>query len=468
MLVVISDLHLTDGSSGETIKAGAFERFANELSWLAQQASVREHGVCAPVDEVDVLLLGDILDVIRSSRWLESDLRPWDDPGTIAPVIDDITTATLAHNEEGLAFLRGLKDGVRVDVGGDRCHVPVRLHFMVGNHDWFYHLKGPAHDAIRAKVRTAFGLSNTSHGDDAPFLHSLDDIVVDGRTLRADDESRAGPLRALLRKHGVLSRHGDIFDPFNFDLDRGRDASSLGDCMVIELLNRFPHDVAQGLGIDLDDRLIVGLKEIDNVRPLLLIPTWLLGVLRREEQRGRKGITEKVMAVWSGRVDAFLSHPFVRSLDKPFKNDLVDGLQVALRLSKHESILALSSKLPTWMQALVVGGDSYAPQALTEEAIKSGAVDFAVYGHTHHAEVVPLTAVDDGDTVTGEQLELNAGTWRCVHERCIGPGQQLNFAPSHVMTWLTFYAPGERKGRRYETWSGQLDVRRRHDGARIL
>ncbi len=71
MLVVISDLHLTDGSSGETIKVGAFERFAAEPSSLAAQASERPDDVCAPVDGVDVLMLGDVIDVIRSARWLD-------------------------------------------------------------------------------------------------------------------------------------------------------------------------------------------------------------------------------------------------------------------------------------------------------------------------------------------------------------------------------------------------------------
>jgi len=457
MLVVISDLHLTDGSSGETIKAGAFARFADELRWLAAQASQRQDGQCLAVDGVDVLLLGDILDVIRSSRWLQSSLRPWDDPARIAAVVDDITAATLQHNAAAIGHLRALQQDLGVDVGGARVPVPLRLHFMVGNHDWFFHLPGVAYDAIRRRVVDAFGLHPATHGDAGPFLHSLDDITVSGRLLKADDDPRVAPLRQLLRRHGVVARRGDIFDAFNFDAEKGRDASSLGDCMVIELLNRFPHDVADALGLPPDDRLIVGLKEIDNVRPLLMIPTWLLGVLQRER---RPGLKDAVMQVWRRRVRDFLDHPFVRSLDRPFRFDLVDGLALALTLSGNTTVLELAAELPAWMQPLLLGSDSYAKQSLDETAIKDGSADFAVYGHTHHAEVVPLAAVDDGASDRGEQLELNAGTWRCVHERCIGRGQSLAFSASHVMTWLTFYGPGERKGRRYETWSGRLDVKR--------
>ncbi len=348
MLVVISDLHLTDGSSGETIKAGAFERFAAEPSSLAAQASERPDDVCAPVDGVDVLMLGDVIDVIRSARWLDHQLRPWDDAARIAPVVKDITDATLRNNAESLEHLRRLKGALPVRLNdGATVDVPLRLHFMVGNHDWMYRLPGPAFDESRRLIREAFGLADTTHGDDGPYLHSLDDISV-GRTLiHADDDAKVDGLRQMFREHGVVARHGDIFDPFNFDASRGRSHSSLGDCMVIELLNRFPHAVAQALGLSLDDRLIVDLKEIDNVRPLLMIPTWLLGVLRREAARGRPTIPEAVMQVWSDRVDAFLNHPFVRSLDKAFWPDLVDGLEIALTLSKHESVLDVVSKLPS-------------------------------------------------------------------------------------------------------------------------
>ena len=36
----------------------------------------------------------------------------------------------------------------------DRQRVPVkvRLHYTVGNHDWYYHLPGPAFDAIRREI----------------------------------------------------------------------------------------------------------------------------------------------------------------------------------------------------------------------------------------------------------------------------------------------------------------------------
>jgi len=45
MLIIISDLHLTDGTSGETIKEGAFFLLRERLFSLAYDASWRAPGV---------------------------------------------------------------------------------------------------------------------------------------------------------------------------------------------------------------------------------------------------------------------------------------------------------------------------------------------------------------------------------------------------------------------------------------
>lgn len=99
MLVVISDLHLTDGTVGQSIPAGAFQIFAHRLRDMAVSASYRGGGGYRPIERIDVLLLGDVLDVIRSARWLGGDARPWDNPQSqavaamTARIVGDILTA---------------------------------------------------------------------------------------------------------------------------------------------------------------------------------------------------------------------------------------------------------------------------------------------------------------------------------------------------------------------------------------
>ncbi len=176
MLVILSDTHLTDGSSGDTVHAGAFRLFAQELGDLAYDASKREDGRYEPIKELHLLLLGDILDVIRSTQWLDDPVRPWDDPQSDAFTrkITAITQKILSNNRESLAILKNFKDGRTItippatpegtpaEVGWNpesegRVPVDVHIYYMVGNHDWFYHLRGPAYDDLRREIVQAMG-----------------------------------------------------------------------------------------------------------------------------------------------------------------------------------------------------------------------------------------------------------------------------------------------------------------------
>ncbi len=113
MLVIISDLHLTDGSSGQTIREGAFRVFRQRLRDMAYDASWRapmgnQAPQYEPIEQMGLILLGDILDVIRSSKWLEDPVRPWDvsDPkvmkGALADKVEQFNTGILKHNKASL------------------------------------------------------------------------------------------------------------------------------------------------------------------------------------------------------------------------------------------------------------------------------------------------------------------------------------------------------------------------------
>jgi hypothetical protein len=73
MLVFVSDVHMTDGSSGETIKPTAFRIFVENLRKLADSVK--------PLEEIRLVLLEDIFDIIRSTQWLSVSDRPWDSAG---------------------------------------------------------------------------------------------------------------------------------------------------------------------------------------------------------------------------------------------------------------------------------------------------------------------------------------------------------------------------------------------------
>lgn len=447
MLVIISDIHLTDGTAGQTIKAGAFEIFREALHDLATEASWRRPSdgaaVYKPISCVDVVLLGDILDVIRSARWCAGPVRPWGDitDPRFSAKVEEITAGILDNNQEALQILKSMTCGqwIRVPAAarlregcaapsGELKPVTVQIHYMVGNHDWVYHLPGPAFNRIRGQISQAIGLANPA---DSIFPY----------------DPRESPIvERVLREHEVFARHGDYYDGENFD--RERNASSLGDAIVVELLGRFPEQVEAHLGAALPKECALGLREIDNVRPVEFVPAWLDALLDKTctgEQ------AEAVKEIWNQIADQFLGVDFVRK-----HHSLVKW---GLRFSSGFSLETLRQLVP-WgkrqlMKAGLVGGDFY-PHAGREDQFKDLTARFIVYGHTHHHEIVPLrvTQTQSGPV---SQIYMNSGTWRAIHEPTRLSGRTEDFVGYHVMSYLAFFKGDERKGHSFESWSGALD-----------
>lgn len=444
MLIIASDLHLTDGTSGETIQQGAFFLLRERLFSLAYDASWRAPNVYIPIERIDLVLLGDILDVIRSSYWCSAPphVRPWGNPADpdFITAVETVNRGILSHNAKSLGVIKSLSNHITVPAadtnhrplaskddfsGTNRVTVPVFTHYLVGNHDWFYHLPGAAFDRIRASVIEALGLSNAG----GPFPHAPEEYPQ---------------LLEIYKAHNVWARHGDIFDGDNFDGDRNK--SSLGDAIVVELLNRFPATVREKLGSQLPPECLDGLKEIDNVRPLVVIPTWIDSLLRRTCSKPQ---AEAVKTIWNSLANDFLEIPFVK--------EHTSALKFGLKLSTGISLATLSRAL-LWLKAKFgVGNEQpFYQNALTEEAYKNGTAHFIVYGHTHHYEMVVLKAANPKAGLSFDQVYINSGTWRAVHEIAAANTKSEEFAGYKVMTYLVFYQGNERVGREFETWSGAL------------
>ena len=449
MLAIISDLHLTDGTGGATINPGAFEIFVERVNDLAFRASWRADGKYRPVEQINLLLLGDVLDIIRSASWLQSNVRPWDDPHstgmvqTVTSIVDEI----LAHNSRAVKTLRWLtaEGAIQVppatrtgqpDFNAELWTVEVQTHYMVGNHDWHLHLPGHGYNLIRQKVVEQLGLAN-AYGN--PFPH---------------DPMECPELLETLRRHRVFARHGDIFDPINFTEDR--DTSSLGDAIVVELMGRFATELTNQVDeSDLSPAVVTGLRELDNVRPTLLVPVWIDGMLQRSCTS--PVVRKQIKRVWDRLADDFLQLPIVHDRDTWSPFDLVDGLENALKFSKRLSI-GWASKIATWLHSLRGStSDSFYRHAMAEQDFRNRRARHIVYGHTHSAETIPLDA-SYADEFVLNQMYFNSGTWRRVHRPTVAASAEHEFIPQESMTYLSFFEGDERSGRPFETWSGTLGV----------
>lgn len=445
MLVIISDLHLTDGTTGATLDSGAMELFTDRLADLAWRASWRAGGRYEPLERIELVLLGDGLDLIHSRRWLTTDVRPWSDMSspaaseTVASITDDI----LRHNVEAIRSLRSLAtEGVitvpQADVAGQpvlddaEVPVPVRTYYMVGNHDWPLHLRGPQYDVIRHKVAHHLGLANQHN---RPFPH---------------EAGESEDLHEALRRHRVLARHGDIYDPLAFSDDR--DAASLSDVIGIELVGRFIAHVETELAAELSPAAIAELSGMDQVRPLLLIPAWMESLLERTVPQ--LSLRTAIKRTWDSLVEQMLALYIVRERNSWSPVDLIDGLSAALRFSRRDSSNWTGRTL-NWLASLRGGqSESYLMHALAEQDFRNRRARHIVYGHTHSQETIPLDA-SHADGYVLHQTYFNAGTWRRVYQPTRALSQQ-EFSTAENLSLLSFYQGNERGGRAYETWQGTL------------
>ena len=416
MQVFISDVHLTDGTSGETIKAGAFKLFADQLKKLVQDVNA---------EELKIVLLGDIFDVIRSTKWLKEQVRPWLPKETgQETVVKSIVTDIILKNKDSLDYLKGLRQ-----FAAER-KIAFDLQYVIGNHDWLIN----RYPNIIKDV--ALALEITPPPDKFPL--EIPDLV-----------------------YKTIARHGDIYDNFNYMGDR--DKSSIGDAIVIELLNRFPEAV--GLALDtlgnlLTDKekkcIVDKLKEIDNIRPLLDVPSWIVMVLRIIPKKAVRDVIENA---WKKCVDDFFRNiPFIRKMDVPFRLDVIDELQIALQLSSHISKQKLNelklTNLNNFFPALFAG--DYSKKAWSESMIRSGEAKYVLYGHTHDHLIVPMDQVVSNGCDIENKIYFNTGTWRQTWNKVVYDKVNIKFIGWKVLTYIAFYKAGENKDYDFEVWNGAL------------
>ncbi|MGA1980586.1 MAG: hypothetical protein ABSG99_08535 [Sedimentisphaerales bacterium] len=416
MQVFISDIHLTDGTSGTTISAKAFKLLNDNLGKLLDD--VKEGG--SPATELRIVLLGDIFDVIRSTEWPadgNDPVQPWyPKSDTQEVVVKKIVDGIIKTNKDSLDWLKKLKQLAPI----------FNSQYVIGNHDWLI-------NRYPNIVKTVASALDITPLPDERF-----------------------PTEVFEPDYKTIARHGDIYDEFNYMGDRDR--SSIGDAIVIKLLNRFPDEVGEKLsGLvtnNVKNGIVAQLKEIDNVRPLLDAPSWVLMVSSRtSDPEARRVIND----AWQKCVDDFFDIQFIKDMDIPFWPDTIDKLQIALQLSSHtskwmlEKIADMKNRFsPTGME-----GD-YHKKAWAEPKIRSGEAKYVLYGHTHDHLIVPMDQVPLNGGGTEDKIYFNTGTWRQTWNKAIFDTVNREFIGWKVLTYIAFYNEDENKDYSFEVWNGAL------------
>lgn len=354
MLILVSDLHLTDTPAHSTFNVASFDRAIDAL--LREPAS-------EAAEDVRLVLLGDVFEILKSSVWLDDDVRPWE-PSTARhrATVRNIVDRILATNADFFAVLRSLREK----------HQKLTVHFVIGNHDL------PLNTAMGAGARTAVRRHLGVSGGDAVFPDALDDP-----------------------DHSLLAQHGHHWDKSNRYAGK---SIAIGDAIVIDVLTRLPIVFAGHLGIDADDPLLRFVRETDNVIPQTpyRMAKWLADGIASLPATARAHLD----AVLGEIAEDLMARVAGYETESPIAEWWVTALKhLALVFGPMRTAL----KLPP-------GASAPPPLARNvafdlEESHRLHGVDYkyVVYGHTHIPDLRSIS------TARGLTYYLNCGTWRRQH-----------------------------------------------------
>jgi len=222
----------------------------------------------------------------------------------------------------------------------------------------------------------------------------------------------------------------------------------------MEVCNRYPEELKRRS--ELNQEIVDNMRHITNIRPALATPLWVTGQLRKLAMENKlKEVGEaELKGIWDDLADNFLHLDFVHQADKAFEFDIVDTMQLAIKISKVISFETIDNLVFRLQNKKSAGSDrSFTSYALQEPAFLDNSARYIVYGHTHHHEIVPLDA-DGEPPLEQDQFYFNSGTWRSYYDLAVKDPKEQKFVRYQTLTYLTFYKDEEREGRLFETWSG--------------
>ncbi|MDH5510894.1 MAG: hypothetical protein OEZ32_11145 [Nitrospinota bacterium] len=457
MLIIISDLHFSDGSAGDhNVRAKAFTQV-----FLRDIISVVKND---PPRKVTLLLLGDIFELARSTKWFENpdgtsfemEDRPWGATGRAdVAKYESLPKATesgrpsateiklleilgrfpesgqrgdvnkgsiLEVNWDALEFFRAFPS--LVTQGAD-IDIPVEVVYIPGNHDRMANL----YPSLCREVKRILGLPC----DDEWFDHEYHN-----------------------EEFHVFARHGHEHDPFNCSRVGSMNRTShvqlcIGDILATEFAVRLPWEVKNqnGLNKNTKERLVKQLEDLDNLRPLNSAMEWLYYKVREENTKVAQKSLDRAFDKVAKEI---LSVEFFRTWESP--DTRLDDLA---RAATHPWLRWLSREILTKLDTGTLLGFFNSRSDFGDSGLENGAfhearyskpeVKYMVYGHTHEPMQKPLDVRN-----YREVMYLNSGTWR---NRIIQTSK-FDRTPDYIslkqMSYILFSKDGGKP--RMDMWMG--------------
>jgi UDP-2,3-diacylglucosamine pyrophosphatase LpxH len=360
MQLFVSDLHLTDHDDGCA---------PSDKQLLSITRTLNE----APTGEKHTLvLLGDIVDLLRSEQWHElwqDGESPWRDrtggrnehfkrfAGSRA---DDCATAIARRTVDRYPQFRSV---LRTLVQAGR----LRVVYIPGNHDYMAQLS----KQIREVLVDAFSVSH--------------------------DPKNIFPQAYLDKPTSVYAIHGHAYDPVNWHR-KPEGYWAFGDAIVLRLVNRMLRESPSAL-----QTAVAGIGDLDAIEPVIDTPVFIRWLAQTLPDADRK----KLESLWKHVVKELLALPdFCGKASHAAATErkalrLSASLAFADFLVQHESLVA--KKEDRWVKAI---------EDLTSRG-RAKQYRYVVLGHTHDARIALLSKA----TPQEPRYYVNTGCWRKIVAR---------------------------------------------------
>lgn len=426
MLIILSDLHFTDGTTLTPVHPSAFKILADDV-----RSALKDKGV----EEIHLVLLGDIFDLVRTDYWVKSvneSERPWN--GTLDPAtfMNKNTDTILNHykavleailNESKHHAARSFIEEVRSIA--EAAEGKIRITYVIGNHDRAFN----NFDELKRMIRDAFAPIRID------FANSL-----------------SAP------EYGVIARHGhewdDICSAWNLQGDAtGSDTwqdrldpavnkvQNMGEVVTAEFMSGFVYEIMQSGDAILKELV----SQADLVRPAMYVFEWLKWKTRDRLDDAQKTIlVEALVKALGGLVNSTLADKWGAKLILELKAARTMLSQLGY------SGLSLAAKV---MKFASDGADSMYKGAKKEfSLIHDSRIQYLVYGHTHDARHDYFSA----SHFEMVKMYINTGTYLPL----IQASEDSGYCKAHQMSLTFFYNQNEDtderadKGPTVNIWNG--------------
>lgn len=396
MLVVISDLHLSDETTSFNVNPRAFSKVLKN--------EIESNIIKNEIKEVRIILLGDIIDFVRSDYWLKipKPERPWN--GTIDKATGmnsdtqtmELHYGNLLNNILNTPAGKALIDTLNSIRKKHQSQIPVIINYVTGNHDRILNNLNSLQEILRKK------------------LYEFDMQSIEFVNMYMNKE------------YSVVCRHGHEWDKNNYGLELYIKMNNKSEYSV----NRFAPEVykVQSIGEVITCELMSGLiyrlkdlkfkdtlKNLNNVRPLSDAILWIYWYGNEISRRNKEVLMKTLKQCLREVIETELSKEWDRITNELwiFRGDITDRFEQLLDLIADldfDSVAKYVEVFKFFDNLFGASTDIFLEGAKSEfknPYFIENDIQYILYGHTHEARNDYFDGTIDGKV----RMYINTGTY---------------------------------------------------------